>query len=321
MGNLQGWNLAFVIILVILITLILVGVVALVVKWVRVENFKLKPNRDEAQLPELVDFKVFRTADSTALAWYGNIKPNSKEIILGIHDLALGGLEFDWMAEHYANNTNVSFVTYDQRFFGLNDNQELDRRMSYSFQDLGQIVTYLKTTYPDKALYLCGSGFGANLATYYAAKHGLDLAGLITLNMDTHFQFRNGGRVFLGFLGSPEKQLLQLPFVGSDYTIDPDMALKLDNLFQAKGMMNIYEYLQTQVTIRRSLKSAGKIVCPILLLNSETSKMTSMKGLDRFFDHVLSVKKRWGTNLTYQSLPLSIDQQIVAQINQWKEEI
>jgi hypothetical protein len=49
--------------------------------------------------------------------------------------------------------------------------------------------------------------------------------------------------------------------------------------------------------------------------------MTSMKGLDRFFDHVLSVKKRWGTNLTYQSLPLSIDQQIVAQINQWKEEI
>jgi hypothetical protein len=33
-----------------------------------VENFKLKPNRDEAQLPELVDFKVFRTADSTALA-------------------------------------------------------------------------------------------------------------------------------------------------------------------------------------------------------------------------------------------------------------
>jgi len=196
------------------------------------------------------------------------------------------------MAEHYANNTNVSFVTYDQRFFGLNDNQELDRRMSYSFQDLGQIVTYLKTTYPDKALYLCGSGFGANLATYYAAKHGLDLAGLITLNMDTHFQFRNGGRVFLGFLGSPEKQLLQLPFVGSDYTIDSDMALKLDNLFQAKGMMNIYEYLQTQVTIRRSLKSAGKIVCPILLLNSETSKMTSMKGLDRFFDHVLSVKKR-----------------------------
>jgi len=186
----------------------------------------------------------------------------------------------------------VSFVTYDQRFFGLNDNQTLDRRMSYTVQDLTQIVNYLKMTYPNKKIYLCGSGFGANLATYYASKHGLDLAGLILLNMDTHFQVRNGGRVFLGFLGSPEKQLLQLPFVGSEYTIDPDMALKLDNLFQAKGLVNIYEYLQTQVTVRRSLKSAKKLVCPVLLLNSETSKMTSMKGLNRFFDQILSVKKR-----------------------------
>jgi len=321
MGNLKGWNLAFVIILVILITLVLVGIVALIIKWVRVENFKLKPNRDEAQLPELVDFKVFRTADSTPLAWYGKIKPQGQAIILGVHDLALGGIEFDWMAEHYLDDPNVSFVTYDQRFFGLNDNHELDRRMSYTFQDLGQIVNCLKTRYPEQAIYLCGSGFGGNLATYYASKHGLDLAGLILLNMDTQFQFRNGGRVFLGFLGNPEKQLLQLPFVGGEYTMDPAMALKLDNLFQAKGMLNIYEYLQTQVIVRRSLKSAKKLVCPVLILNSETSKMTSMKGLNRFFNRLFSVKKRWATHLSYQSLPLSIDQQVVEQINQWKEEI
>jgi len=285
----------------------------------------LKPKLYSKELAHLVKDKHFTTRDGYFLHWQGQIKKEGQIIILGVHDLGLDKNEFQRLSNQFAQQEKISFVSFDQRYFGQNDNSIKDRRTNYTLSDLKEIITYLKNNNPIQKIYLLGSGFGANLVSYFMKENNSLIHGIILVNMNSlipnltnSFNFH---KLMKGILLSPTKVFLKLPFDGLFYSNQVELVENINNLIAEKGFINVREFYQIKTILNRSLKLGPKITKPVLVLQTVDDIFSTKKKADKFFQSLIATKQHILFHDDFHGLLLNKDFIISQQIETWLNSI
>ncbi|ASP27974.1 hypothetical protein SCORR_v1c01990 [Spiroplasma corruscae] len=228
--------LTIVIVSIIFLCLLIVNTRLILVKRIKT---KVKP----LVKSELVKKKFFRTSDNYQLKWLGEIKKESSHIILGVHDFGMSRKSFI-DTEMYINKyyKNISFLSYDQRNFGENENCN-KFNYGYLINDLREIIIYLENKYPDKKLILLGEGFGSSLSSYFVNHSYVNkvILSSIYVKQFNKISFSIIIKFLFSFLFTYNIKINNKLY-GEDCTNNSQYAKKLGELLQRKK--SIKEFMQ-----------------------------------------------------------------------------
>ncbi|ATG97522.1 alpha/beta hydrolase [Mesoplasma lactucae] len=314
------WNIVLIVVIVILGILLTYLLISILLKIRSFNSLKFTPLQE--QKPELIKKKHFVTGDGYQLKWYGEVKPDAKKIMIGIHDFSLTGKQFENLSEYLrTNQKQTSFVTFDQRYYGNNIKPEVRYRSAVAtLSDMNEIVACLKEMYPNKEIYLYGAGFGANLVLTFMRKKGNLVDGIILDSMMNFKPWKNSTGMNLaltrGCLFSPYN-LITIPLDAHDYTNDKKEFLRLDQEFQTSAYVTTKEYFQMKHILKKSLTSELKIVKPVLMIQPSKDAFEQKQKINEFFDKIASNKEITFYPELKHNLALQNNEKVFKDITEW----
>lgn len=313
-----------IIILVVIILAALVSFYFLTSLLLKIKAFgSLKFHPTPKQTPELIKKKAFVTSDGYELRWYGEVKPDDEIIILGVHDFALGGKSFDQLAKSLTNvDLKIGLISFDQRNFGQNKVEDPKNRHSGAvLSDLEQILNYCKTTYPGKRLYLYGGGFGANIIVTFMKKRGYLVDGIILDSMINFKPDKNSSTTTTALVKGTlfaYTRMVKINLNSLDYNVSGLHEQSLGQNLNSFSTITVREYFQNKKLLKTSLKAAGLITKPVLMLNGGDDVFQLATKTTKFYDQISYPEKhhQWIADKKH-GLFLNPNQEMLHSLIEW----
>ncbi|MGL5268495.1 MAG: serine aminopeptidase domain-containing protein [Spiroplasma sp.] len=245
------------------------------------------------QASELRD-KFILTRDQYELKVYQQMLQKSNIIVIGIHNLQ--GQKDDFkLFSNLCKQEQWSLIAFDRRGVGKNRADWKFSSLNTDINDVRDVVSAVKTKYPNHKIILFGEAIGASIASY-ACKNNDKIDGLIVSNLITKsnlypISFRLYFRFLIGFLFNSS---VKLPFIIEPEDISSNHAYvtNINQRYSLKQNWSLKFLLQLKKINKKAPKIIRNLNQPTLILQS---------GDDVFSDfHQLKVlEKKWKEHQKY----------------------
>ncbi|AGM24690.1 hypothetical protein [Spiroplasma chrysopicola] len=179
MGNLLINGYLWKIILAVVIFLILIYLI-----WRFRLFFGKKRKEQDLQLPEYINDKWFIASDHYQLATLGTITPETKTILLAVHDIYGKKENFQALVNNKQLKPGTVVITFDQRIIQAKDGTKI-QDLGMLINDINDVLLALSNKYENKKIVLLLEGYCCFLGQTIIKKNNF-IKSLILLNPVTN---------------------------------------------------------------------------------------------------------------------------------------
>jgi len=104
---------------------------------------------------------------------------NEKAVLIGLHGMNDYANAYRMAGEWWSENTNITFISYDQRGFGRNKNPGHWPGAAALRSDLIDVIQAVKKQHKDTPIYVVGHSMGGAVALSAAGENDMEIDGLI----------------------------------------------------------------------------------------------------------------------------------------------
>ncbi len=143
---------------------------------------KVKDNVNVQQAAEMRE-KVIILRDGYQVKLFKQMIDKSTVIIIGVHGLQGQKDDFKLLSS-FCKKSQLSLITYDRRGIGKNEQDWKFKSLGVDINDLKDVISAVKTKYPDQKIIVFGESLGAAIASYATNKND-QVSALIISNLVT----------------------------------------------------------------------------------------------------------------------------------------
>jgi alpha-beta hydrolase superfamily lysophospholipase len=242
------------------------------------------------------------TTEDTCKLFLRSWKTDSSQVLLILH--GLGG-HSGWYIDmgNVLSSRGVSVYAMEHRGFGRSGGLpgHIDNYHTY-VEDIRYVVAQIRERHPGAAVYMLGHSMGAIFATYFAAKYGSLLTGVLFLNPWIEDTSSISLPTTLGILLGgifKSKRYWRLAGGTETMTTNPEAVLML----QADPFWRRSETASflVQILLMRLgvLGKAKQVTIPALVKQAEADKAVVVAATRRFYETLASSDKTWKTYPNY----------------------
>ncbi|GHO81427.1 lysophospholipase [Ktedonobacter sp. SOSP1-85] len=236
------------------------------------------------------------TADGCPHFVRGWVNEHATRVLLILH--GLGG-HSGWYIDlgNVLAEQGITVYAMDHRGFGRSGGMagHIDRYRTY-IDDVVFMLAEIRKRHPEAAIYLLGHSMGGLFATYVAARHGEDLAGVILLNSWIQDTAKVPSLVVLqilvgGLLGS--RRYWTVGDGAKSMTINPEAIRMLEaDVYWGKRQTAVMLVQVLQMRLA-ALARARQVTIPALVLQAEDDAAVSIETNRKLYEHLASHDKTW----------------------------
>ncbi|WP_425381458.1 serine aminopeptidase domain-containing protein [Spiroplasma endosymbiont of Polydrusus pterygomalis] len=143
---------------------------------------KIKDNVNVQQAAEMRE-KVIILRDGYQVKLFKQMIDKSTVIIIGVHGLQGQKDDFKLLSS-FCKKSQLSLISYDRRGIGKNEQDWKFKSLAVDINDLKDVISAVKTKYPNQKIIVCGESLGAAIASY-ATNNNDQVSALIISNLVT----------------------------------------------------------------------------------------------------------------------------------------
>lgn len=143
---------------------------------------KIKDNVNVQQAAEMRE-KVIILRDGYQVKLFKQMIDKSTVIIIGVHGLQGQKDDFKLLSS-FCKKSQLSLISYDRRGIGKNEQDWKFKSLGVDINDLKDVISTVKTKYPNQKIIVFGESLGAAIASY-AANNNDQVSALIISNLVT----------------------------------------------------------------------------------------------------------------------------------------
>ena len=255
-------------------------------------------------------------------SWRSEEEPRA--VLLIVHGLADHSGRYAHVAEHFVGQGYAAYAL-DHRGHGRSKGVRSDVvRFEDFLTDLKTFLDLVREREPGRKIFLIGHSMGGTIATLFAARHGDDLAGLIT----------SGAGVKVGgdtspllirlskFIAAVAPRLPVLVLDAEAVSRDPKVVARyrsdpLNYLGKVRARMGVQLLRGAEL----ALGELPNIVLPILVLHGTADRLADPDGSQMIYDGVSSTDKtlKFYDGLYHEIFNEPEQQQVLADMAAWLE--
>src|SRR6266566_875779 len=245
--------------------------------------------------------EMLKTSDGCNLFLRGWVT-NSNDVLFILHGLGAHSGWFIDMGNKLATR-GMNVYSMDHRGFGRSGGLpgHIDDYHTY-VEDIRFVVAEIRRRHPGVAIYVLGHSMGGIFATYFAAKYGSMLTGVLFLNPWIEDTSSISLLTTLGILlgGIFKSKRYWLLAGGSEaMTTNPEAArmLEADSFWRRSETASFL----VQILLMRLgvLGKAKRVTIPALVLQAEADKSVVVSATRKFYESLASSDKTWKTYPNY----------------------
>ncbi|QQR60025.1 MAG: alpha/beta fold hydrolase [Candidatus Melainabacteria bacterium] len=247
-----------------------------------------------------------------------------KAVAIAIHGFGLHKGSYDAFSQEMIKK-NITTYAMDVRGFGDWQRYCPYRALNFrnAINDIDQLVSTIKTTYPGAKIYIIGESMGGAIALAYASKHEGDVDGVIAsvpayartqgpsanLLVAAKYLFSAGGHIDVD--KSVVRRASSNQVLRSTWRNDRYARLQ----FSISELYRFNHFMKHGIAFARSINST-----PVLVLQGKLDKLIKPSGTTKLFDELRTEDKELVMFDQEEHLLLEekeVSKNVVARIDQW----
>ncbi|MCA0312722.1 MAG: alpha/beta fold hydrolase [Candidatus Melainabacteria bacterium] len=224
----------------------------------------------------------------------------TRGIVVAVHGLVMHGRVYDTMARELASQGMLVFAP-DLRGYGRwtaagnDENSKVEAKVAYerSFEDLKELVTVLRSQYPDLPIYMVGESMGAGMSIRIAAALPDKVDGLVLSSPAIKRRFYLEPEMvkdLAHLVANPMGEVNLVPYIKKFASEDPVIADEaLQDPFVRKHL-NCLDLLNTASYIKGNINHVSQVPAdmPVLIIQGDKDRMLRCEAVKSLMSRLKS---------------------------------